>query len=83
MEFIRSIREKQITAKENQIHQMAEQLITVADFDNNLFIAYNGTPLVPINKESTSADIVDKLNLLRTNYINSKMKEKGLGVAVL
>ena len=48
MEFIRTIKEKSQTKKQEAIAKLAESLITIQDFDNSLFIAYNGTPLAPI-----------------------------------
>lgn len=84
MELIRTLREKQQTRREEEIHRQAEDLITLSDFENTLFIAYNGTPLVPIAEEWTSKEIVQELDKVRQNYINAKMKENGLKlVAVL
>ena len=74
MELIRTIREKSQTRHENEIHRQAEYLITLSDFADSLFIAYEGTPLVPINEEWTSKEIIEKLSEVRQNYINSKLK---------
>lgn len=78
MEFIRTIREKHQTARQEEIMKQAESLITLSDFDSSLYIAYQGTPLVPIEENWTSVEIVQKLKKLRENYINSKMKEFNL-----
>lgn len=51
MEFIRTFREKQQTSRQNTILAEAHDVICLADFDDKIYIAYNGTPLVPI--EST------------------------------
>lgn len=83
MEFIRTLREKHQTQRQNDIQNQAEALIRVSDFDDELFIAYNGVPLVPIEKEWTTKEIIEKLNLLRGNYINSKMKNYNAQVAML
>lgn len=77
MEFIRTIKEKVQTKKQEEIHQVAEEIITLADFDSNLYIAYAGTPLVPIKEEWTSKEIVQELAKIRQNYINSKIKDYG------
>lgn len=77
MEFIRTIREKVQTKKQEEIHQVAEEIITLADFDSNLYIAYAGTPLVPIKEEWTTKEIVQELTKIRQNYINSKIKDYG------
>lgn len=78
MEFIRTLRERHQTARQEEIHKQAEDLITLSDFDSSLYIAYQGTPLVPIQEEWTSKDIVQELQKVRQNYINSKMKEFNL-----
>lgn len=78
MEFIRTLREKHQTSRQQDIMRMAEDLITVQDFDKTLYIAYQGTPLVPIKDEWTSKEIVSELTKVRQNYINVKMKEQGL-----
>ncbi len=75
MEFIRTIREKQQTKRQEEIQKMAEETITLSDFESNLYIAYAGTPLVPIKEDWTSKDILEELNKLRSNYINAKIKE--------
>jgi hypothetical protein len=78
MEFIRTIREKQQTKRQAEIERQAEEFITLQDFDNELFIAYNGTPLAPIDPSWTTKEIVQQLSVFRTNYINSKIKNPGL-----
>ena len=75
MELIRTLRERSQTRREEEIHRQAEDLITLSDFDSSLYIAYQGTPLVPVNEEWTSKEIVQKLSEIRQNYINSKRKE--------
>lgn len=75
MEFIRTIREKQQTKRQEEIQKMAEETITLSDFESNLYIAYAGTPLVPIKEDWTSKEILEELNKLRNNFINAKIKE--------
>lgn len=75
MEFIRTLREKSQTKREEAIHRQAEEAITLSDFDSNLFIAFNGTPFVPIEEDWTSKQIIEELSKLRQNYINAKLKE--------
>lgn len=75
MEFIRTFREKSQTRREELIHRQAEEVITLSDFDSSLFIAYNGTPFVPIEDGWTSKQIVEELTKLRQNFINAKLKE--------
>ena len=74
MELIRTLREKIQTKKQEEIQKQAEETITLSDFDNSIYIAFAGTPLVPIKEEWTSKEIVEELYKLRQNYINSKLK---------
>lgn len=74
MEFIRTIREKQQTAKQESITKETEQVITLSDFDNTIYIAYNGIPLVQIGDNSTTKDIIKQLSVIRNNYINVRSK---------
>ena len=78
MELIRTLREKSQTKKEEDIRRLSEELITLADFDSSLFIAYQGTPLVPIEESWTSKKIYEELSMVRQNFINSKKKAQGL-----
>ena len=81
MEFIRTLREKSRTNRQLEIEKQAEDVISLADFDDSLYIAYAGTPLVPIDPNWTSKEIVQQLSVFRQNFINSKMKENGLRIA--
>lgn len=78
MELIRTIKEKSQTKKQEAIAKLAEDLITLQDFDNSLFIAYNGTPLAPIEPSWTTKEIIQQLSVFRHNFINSRMKQEGL-----
>lgn len=79
MEFIRTLfktdPEKRETKRQNTFRQQAEELITVTDFADELYIAYNGTPLAPIDPSWTTKEIVQQLSIFRNNFINSKMDE--------
>lgn len=79
MELIRTLfktdPEKQETKRQNTFRQQAEELITVTDFADALYIAYNGTPLAPIDPSWTTKEIVQQLSIFRNNFINSRMKE--------
>lgn len=77
MEFIRTLREKSQTKKQETIVKLAEETITLQDFDNSLYIAYNGTPLAPIDPSWTTKEIVQQLSVFRNNFINSRLKEVG------
>lgn len=78
MEFIRTLKEKQQTKAQEAITKLAEETITLQDFDNSLFIAYNGTPLAPIDSSWTTKEIIQQLSIFRHNFINSRMKQERL-----
>ena len=78
MEFIRTLKEKSQTKRQAEIEREAEEIITLQDFDNSLYIAFNGTPLAPIDASWTTKEIVQQLSVFRHNFINSKMKNEGL-----
>lgn len=75
MGFLRNLIEGSQTQQEERILKMAEEVITLSDFDSSMYIAYNGTPFVPINENWTSKQIMEELGKLRQNYINVKKKE--------
>jgi hypothetical protein len=75
MELIRTLREKSQTRKEQYIHKQAEDLITLSDFADSLYIAFQGTPLVPVDEKWTSKEIIEELSKVRQNYINAKLQE--------
>lgn len=75
MEFIRTLREKQKTSRQNDIIQEAHNIICLDDFDGKIFISYNGTPLIPIEESWTQKEILVKLENTRKGYINYKTKQ--------
>lgn len=42
--------------------------IKVKDFDNELYIAVNGVPLLPIPQDWTASQILERLSSLREGY---------------
>ena len=83
MELIRTLKAKQQTKAQEAISKQAEDLIQVADFENSLYIAYDGTPLAPIDPSWTTKEIVQQLSIFRQNFINSRRKEYGLRVTAV
>ena len=75
MELIRSLKERHKASQRNDIWQRAESTITLDDFDNSIYIAYNGVPLVPIENDWTPEKIINKLSELRTNYVKAMTTE--------
>ena len=74
MEFSRTIRDKQVTKHQDDLLKQAEDKICIDDFDSNLYIAYDGTPLIPIPENWLPQDIIAELSKLRQNYVKGKMK---------
>lgn len=75
MELIRSLKNNYHEKLKKSILDDAVNNITVSDFDDKLYIAYNAVPLIPIEENSSAKAILMKLDETRKNYINSKMKE--------
>ena len=75
MEFSRTIKEKQITKHQDDLMKQAEDKICISDFDDNLFIAFEGTPLIPIEEDWLPQDIIAELSKLRQSYVKGKMKD--------
>lgn len=78
MEIFKSIKEKHQAKLRTEIEQQAEDFITLQDFDDGLYIAYNGTIMAPIDPSWTTKEIVQQLSVFRNNYVASKMKSNGL-----
>lgn len=78
MELFRTIREKSQTRKEEEIRVIATERISISDFDNQLYIAFDGAPLVLLDENFTCKQIVGELSRVRENYINSRLKDEGL-----
>lgn len=75
MEWLRTFREKQQTSKQTNITLEAHECISLDDFDGKIYIAYNGTPMIPVEDNWTQKEILNKLNETRKGYINYKMKQ--------
>ena len=82
MEIFARLRAKRKKQKEREVTSQARRRIEVSDFDDKLFIAYDGTPVFPIDAEWTTKEIMQRLNELRANYIKAKMSETRPSVAV-
>ena len=65
---------KRISMKEKQMYLESRSAIKVKDFENELYIAVNGVPLLPIPQDWTAAQILEKLRNLRDGYTGYQMK---------
>ena len=78
MKLIKSLRERSQTRREEEIRQRAAERISISDFDDNLYIAFDGAPLVLLDENLTCKEIVEELSKVRGNYINSRIKDEGI-----
>ena len=72
MELFDNFKKKRQESKERELRKQARLRIGIEDFNNVLFISIDGTPLVPIEPEWTQKEILEHLEKLRNNYINSR-----------
>lgn len=75
MEWLRTFRERQQSSKQTNITLQAHECICLDDFDGKIYIAYNGTPMIPVEDTWTQKEILSKLDETRKGYINYKMKQ--------
>lgn len=83
MEFIRTLREKHATQRQDDIMKEAEEMIRVSDFADSLYISYAGMPLIQIEDSWTPKDILQKLSVIRHNYVSKKLEKSQRKVAML
>lgn len=76
--LFKTLKEKDRKRRKESIERLAGDIIHLSDFEDGIYIAYDGTPLVPIDPSSTPAEILSELSKVRNNFINSRMKEYGL-----
>lgn len=74
MNLFQNIKERHRIARERDVRSQAIARIRVSDFDGVLYIAYDGTPLIPIESDWKTKEIMDQLNIVRNNYINSRLR---------
>lgn len=73
MNLLKRLREKHRAARQRDFQRQAEEAICLADFNDSLYIAFNGIPCDPVNQEWTPKEILERLSTLRNNYVNVKM----------
>ena len=73
MEFINNWKEKSHHKREQEVKRMANEYITLSDFNGRLYVAFQGNPLVVIDDDWTASDALKKLKAIRDNYIDSKL----------
>lgn len=70
MELLRTIRERHEASRQQTARRHAEEYITIEDFEGKLFIAIDGIPAILFDDNATMAEMVQKLEDLRNNYVN-------------
>lgn len=75
MELIRTIKKRHQIACERTINEEASNTIYLDDFDGDIYISYNGAPLIPIDEKWTQKEIMRKLEDTRNSYINYRKKQ--------
>jgi hypothetical protein len=70
MELIRNIKLKRLSMKQKSMFQESRMAVRVKDFENELYIAIDGLPLLPIPNDWTASQILERLNNLREGYVN-------------
>lgn len=83
MEFIRTLREKYATQRQDDIMKEAEEVIRVSDFADSLYISYGGMPLIQIEDSWTPKDILQKLSIMRNNYVSARSARPSRKIAML
>lgn len=74
MKWFSAFKQRHQIQRQENIKKLAEETINISDFDSDLYISYLGTPLIRINKELTSGQILDELSKVRQIFINVKNK---------
>lgn len=67
-----SIKERQ----QQSIEYEASSRITIKVFNGEMFIAFDGFPLVLVPKDTKACDCTEKLNEIRKSFINYKNNGK-------
>lgn len=71
MQLIKNLKEKYNATRRTAALEEAENIINLSDFDNNLYITFRGIPLIKIGDNETPKEIIDRLYVLRQNYIRA------------
>ena len=75
MEFLNNLKQKIQSRREQEAKRMASSFITLSDYDGKLYISFQGNPLMDINENMSTSDILSKLKEIRDNYIYSKLND--------
>lgn len=83
MQLLSNLRAKRQENRKKEIESQARQRIGIKDFDGELFFAYDGTPLLPVEENATPKEMLATPGTLRENFVKSKLTEsRTRGMAV-
>lgn len=83
MNLFSDFKAKRRESRKKEIESQATQRIGIKDFDGELFFAYDGTPLLPVEDSATPKAMLATLGTLRDNFVKSKLTEsRTRGMAV-
>lgn len=74
-EWLEGRKEQSRRKREKEVQREAVRLITLTDFADSVYVAYEGNPLFALSKKATMAEAVGQLNEIRTNYIVAKLND--------
>lgn len=74
MDFINTLKERHQASRRAELTKAADAVIAVTDFDGQLYIGFDGIPLVLIDDSWTIRDILDTLSNYRNTYVQSRLK---------
>lgn len=83
MKLLNTLKQKQQTAREESFREEARSTITLDSFEDTLYIAYSGVPLIEIKDNWSPKVIVDKLTEVRQHFIDNKIKSYTKGISLL
>ena len=74
MDFINTLKERHRASRKAELEKAADEVIAVTDFDDQLYIGFEGIPLVLIDDNWTIKDILETLSNYRRTYVQSRLK---------
>lgn len=75
MNLIRKYTEKAAITKQKNIEEEAKNRITLSEYKGEVFIAFDGYPLVLIDNSEQVPQITEKLNGVRNSFIKYRTDE--------
>lgn len=73
MDFLNTLKEKHRASRKAELEKTAESVIALTDFAGQLYIGFEGIPLVLIEDNWTISKIMETLNNYRETYVKSRM----------